>query len=365
MIPSQNRKLFDKVDFSQDLKPEKHQTKKQYVSYRTPQVRNRKDFEENFSNESLNLIPKRTQELRRKTAESFYKDTNIKVMFAENKQLRMLMSDYLREIDQLRYAYTRLRRKYGKMKDRCEGLEIEVKRLNEINKLLRSSNLKKNQIFQNFCIYPKNPKKSENGISKLKYQNQNKLSEFIQKKKKHRKIKSQESLKRIKPKISTKNSQRKIHYSKSNEKKTIPSNSNSESIPIKKQIARLIHKPVKARSIFKNPSFQDKINWIRKQKRVSGSLNLNHLQKNQKNFSELVNPSLERINSEKVFENFKSRKKHSRESILKNFHKVKILKKKILKDKNERLMKRLAEGRDLKQQQSRLDVESARQKEFY
>lgn len=40
----------------------------------------------------------------------------MKELSTENKQLRALMSEYLKEIDQIRYAYTKLRNKYSKEK---------------------------------------------------------------------------------------------------------------------------------------------------------------------------------------------------------------------------------------------------------
>ena len=61
--------------------------------------------------------------------ETFYRDHDYNILIQENRQLRFLMSDYLKEIDQIRYAYTKMRKKYSRSKKENSTLKKKVENL--------------------------------------------------------------------------------------------------------------------------------------------------------------------------------------------------------------------------------------------
>lgn len=322
---------MEKVDFIDDF--DGFETRNERL-YRTPDA-NSKDFlHEQSSNESFNLIPKIITSTKKhgktsKRQRSFYRDSNVKVMMEENKQLRMLMSDYLREIDQLRYAYTKLRRKYSKVKDNNEAMEIEIKRISEINKLLKTGNSKKNQIFQNFCFCSNKPslhkQKSFVGIMKNR---------------KKKKIRSQESLHNIKVQL---NSGNRSSFSPKNPTMN-PSKLTSESRPLRSQIAKLIHrttKPVKPRRTFDSLSFKDKLQWIKRNRNVGGSLNLKT-----SGGCDIELKNLEFFSKHNYGINNSKRRRNDLRSdnILSSFKKVKKGKQNFLRGKSKKLDNRRTEG---------------------
>ena len=68
----------------------------------------------------------------------FYKDEKSGILIQENRQLRYLMSDYLKEIDQIRYAYAQLRKKYSKVKQ--ENVKLK-KKFESFSRYFSSNNL--------------------------------------------------------------------------------------------------------------------------------------------------------------------------------------------------------------------------------
>lgn len=299
--------------------------------YRTPDGHSKNFLQEHSSNESFNLIPKMITSTKRmgKRQKSFYRDTNFKVIMEENKQLRMLMSDYLREIDQLRYAYTKLRTKYSKVKDKNESMGIEIKRITEINKLLKNGNSKKNQIFQNFCFCPNRP-----------HAHKQKSFADLMKKRQNRKIRSQESLHNIKVKL--KSSKRNSFSPKNQTMKTCDLTSGGR--PLRSQIAKLIHrtaKPVKPRKTFDSLNFQDKLQWIKKRRNVGRSLNLKSSGDNEIDFK-----NFEFYNKHNYgFNKTKRRRNDVRsDNILSSFKKVKKLKQKFMKGKSRKFHQKFDEG---------------------
>ena len=92
--------------------------------------RNTEGREKDSSSSNFTLIDRTTSQPPYHS--SFYKEKNTTILIEENKQLRFLMSDYLKEIDQMRMAYANLRKKYGKVKDDIEEKTEENEELRSI-----------------------------------------------------------------------------------------------------------------------------------------------------------------------------------------------------------------------------------------
>jgi len=79
---------------------------------------------------------------------SFYKNNDLKVIIEENRQLRFLMSDYLKEIDQIRFSYTKIKKKYSKLKSHTKNLNFQIEDLKELVQILSQNTSSPHKIRQ-------------------------------------------------------------------------------------------------------------------------------------------------------------------------------------------------------------------------